>query len=160
MRPTRPARAFLAEVLGRQGLCSTAAGDRPVARRSKLVDAFQGGRRAAVFVLSLKAGGTGLENLTWHPTSFISIDVEPRPSKPGHGSEFRIRTEGNVLVHKFVCRGTVEERIDLLIHVEARPFRATPRRNRGKSHPEMPTTAEILRMVLGSLDLRPRIGDS
>ena len=77
--------------------------------------AVPGGRRPPFFVLSLKAGGTGL-NLT-AASHVIHFDRWWNPAVENQATDraFRIGQKKNVLVHKFVCRGTVEERIDELI---------------------------------------------
>jgi len=66
-------------------------------------------------VLSLKAGGTGL-NLT-AASHVIHFDRWWNPAVENQATDraFRIGQKKNVLVHKFICRGTVEERIDELI---------------------------------------------
>jgi SNF2 family DNA or RNA helicase len=66
-------------------------------------------------VLSLKAGGTGL-NLT-AASHVVHFDRWWNPAVENQATDraFRIGQRKNVLVHKFVCRGTVEERIDELI---------------------------------------------
>ena len=66
-------------------------------------------------VLSLKAGGTGL-NLT-AASQVIHFDRWWNPVVENQATDraFRIGEKKNVLVHKFVCKGTVEERIDELI---------------------------------------------
>ena len=67
------------------------------------------------FVLSLKAGGTGL-NLT-AASHVVHFDRWWNPAVENQATDraFRIGQKRNVLVHKFVCRGTVEERIDQMI---------------------------------------------
>ncbi len=64
------------------------------------------------FVISLKAGGTGL-NLT-AASHVIHFDRWWNPAVENQATDraFRIGQKRNVLVHKFVCRGTLEERID------------------------------------------------
>ena len=66
-------------------------------------------------MLSLKAGGTGL-NLT-AASQVIHFDRWWNPAVENQATDraFRIGQKRNVLVHKFVCRGTVEERIDAMI---------------------------------------------
>jgi SNF2 family DNA or RNA helicase len=96
--------------LRRVGSCCTAA--RP-SQRQGLVEAVPGRRtRPPFFVLSLKAGGTGL-NLT-AASHVIHFDRWWNPAVENQATDraFRIGQKRNVLVHKFVCRGTVEERID------------------------------------------------
>src|SRR5262249_61294999 len=67
------------------------------------------------FVLSLKAGGTGL-NLT-AASHVIHFDRWWNPAVEDQATDraFRIGQRKNVLVHKLVCRGTVEEKIDAMI---------------------------------------------
>ena len=66
-------------------------------------------------MLSLKAGGTGL-NLT-AASHVIHFDRWWNPAVENQATDraFRIGQQRNVLVHKFVCRGTIEEKIDALI---------------------------------------------
>ena len=72
------------------------------------------------FVLSLKAGGTGL-NLT-AASQVIHFDRWWNPAVESQATDraFRIGQKKNVLVHKFVCRGTVEEKIETLIDEKQR----------------------------------------
>ena len=67
------------------------------------------------FVLSVKAGGTGL-NLT-AASHVVHFDRWWNPAVEDQATDraYRIGQHRNVLVHKLVCRGTVEERIDRLI---------------------------------------------
>src|SRR5213075_2957747 len=67
------------------------------------------------FVLSLKAGGSGL-NLT-AASHVVHFDRWWNPAVENQATDraFRIGQTKKVLVHKFVCRGTVEEKIDALI---------------------------------------------
>ena len=76
---------------------------------------FQDDERLPFFVLSLKAGGTGL-NLT-AAAHVVHFDRWWNPAVENQATDraFRIGQTRNVLVHKFVCRGTIEERIDQLI---------------------------------------------
>ena len=110
---TAPLAGFLAEVFGREGLVLH--GGTPVRRRQQLVRSFQEDDRVPFMVLSLKAGGTGL-NLT-AASHVIHFDRWWNPAVENQATDraFRIGQKKNVLVHKFVCRGTVEERIDQLI---------------------------------------------
>src|SRR5208282_3901640 len=80
-----------------------------------LVESFQRENGPPFFVLSVKAGGTGL-NLT-AASQVIHFDRWWNPAVEDQATDraFRIGQKRNVLVHKFVCRGTVEERIDQLI---------------------------------------------
>jgi non-specific serine/threonine protein kinase len=110
---TAPLAAFLAEVFGRPGLVLH--GDTPVKKRRELVERFQSDEELPFFVLSLKAGGSGL-NLT-AASHVVHFDRWWNPAVEDQASDraFRIGQTRNVLVHKFVCRGTIEERIDALI---------------------------------------------
>jgi len=83
--------------------------------RQELVKRFQGDETVPFFVLSLKAGGSGL-NLT-AASHVVHFDRWWNPAVESQATDraFRIGQKRNVLVHKFVCRGTVEERIDAMI---------------------------------------------
>ena len=108
-----PLAAHLASVCGRPGLVLH--GGTPVKARRDLVARFQDDERVGFFVLSLKAGGSGL-NLT-AASHVVHFDRWWNPAVEDQATDraFRIGQSRNVLVHKFVCRGTVEERIDELI---------------------------------------------
>ncbi|HEV7222641.1 MAG TPA: DEAD/DEAH box helicase [Pirellulales bacterium] len=105
-----PLAAYLAEVFGRRGLVLH--GGVPVAKRKDLVRAFQADEGPPFFVISVKAGGTGL-NLT-AASHVVHFDRWWNPAVENQATDraFRIGQKKNVLVHKFVCRGTLEERID------------------------------------------------
>ena len=109
---TRPLARVLADVFGRRGLVLH--GGTPVNERQQLVSRFQEDENVPFMVLSLKAGGTGL-NLT-AASHVIHFDRWWNPAVENQATDraFRIGQKKNVLVHKFVCRGTVEERIDEL----------------------------------------------
>ena len=110
---TEPLASFLGAIFGREGVVLH--GATPVARRRELVERFQNDELTPFFVLSLKAGGSGL-NLT-AASHVIHFDRWWNPAVENQATDraFRIGQHRNVLVHKFVCRGTVEERIDELI---------------------------------------------
>jgi non-specific serine/threonine protein kinase len=110
---TDPLAAFLAPIFGRPGLVLH--GATAVGKRKALVDQFQRDDGPPFFVLSLKAGGTGL-NLT-AASHVIHFDRWWNPAVENQATDraFRIGQRRNVLVHKFVCRGTIEEKIDALI---------------------------------------------
>jgi non-specific serine/threonine protein kinase len=110
---TEPLAAFLGGIFGREGLVLH--GGTPVAKRRALVKRFQEDELTPFFVLSLKAGGAGL-NLT-AASHVIHFDRWWNPAVENQATDraFRIGQQKNVLVHKFVCRGTVEDRIDQLI---------------------------------------------
>jgi non-specific serine/threonine protein kinase len=110
---TEPLAAFLGGVFGKPGLVLHGGTD--VKRRKDLVKQFQEDESVPFFVLSIKAGGTGL-NLT-AAAHVIHFDRWWNPAVENQATDraFRIGQTRNVLVHKFVCRGTVEEKIDDLI---------------------------------------------
>jgi non-specific serine/threonine protein kinase len=110
---TEPLAAFLGAVFGRPGLVLH--GGTEVGRRKDLVRRFQEDDGVPFFVLSLKAGGAGL-NLT-AAQHVIHFDRWWNPAVENQATDraFRIGQTRNVLVHKFVCRGTVEEKIDQMI---------------------------------------------
>jgi non-specific serine/threonine protein kinase len=110
---TAPLASFLGGVFGRPGLVLH--GDTEVKKRKDLVRRFQEDESVPFFVLSLKAGGSGL-NLT-AASHVIHFDRWWNPAVENQATDraFRIGQTKNVLVHKFVCRGTVEEKIDELI---------------------------------------------
>ncbi len=111
---TEPLAARLREVFGRPGLVLH--GSTPVKERPRLVTAFQSDDGPPFFVLSLKAGGTGL-TLT-AASHVIHFDRWWNPAVENQATDraFRIGQKRNVLVHKFLCRGTIEERTDALIN--------------------------------------------
>jgi superfamily II DNA or RNA helicase len=115
---TAPLAAFLGSVFGRQGLVLH--GETAVRKRQSLVTQFQEDERVPFFVISLKAGGAGL-NLT-AASHVVHFDRWWNPAVENQATDraFRIGQTKNVLVHKFVCRGTVEERIDQLIDSKRR----------------------------------------
>ncbi len=110
---TGPLAAFLAGLFGRPGL--TLHGGTPVGERKKLVERFQHEDGPPFFVLSLKAGGAGL-NLT-AASHVIHFDRWWNPAVENQATDraFRIGQKKNVVAHKFVCKGTVEEKIDAMI---------------------------------------------
>ena len=87
----------------------------PANKRSAMVAHFQSDDGPPVFLLSLKAGGTGL-NLT-RANHVFHFDRWWNPAVEDQATDraFRIGQTKNVLVHKFVCLGTLEERIDAMI---------------------------------------------
>tara|TARA_A100001015_G_scaffold239036_1_gene272227 strand:- start:827 stop:3502 length:2676 start_codon:yes stop_codon:yes gene_type:complete len=104
---------FLSEIFSRKGFVLH--GGTPVQKRKKMVDDFQKESSAPYFILSLKAGGTGL-NLT-KASHVIHFDRWWNPAVENQATDraFRIGQKKNVVVHKFICRGTIEERINLML---------------------------------------------
>jgi non-specific serine/threonine protein kinase len=110
---TAPLAAFLGSVFGRPGLVLH--GQTGIKKRRELVRQFQEDDNVPFFVLSLKAGGAGL-NLT-AASHVIHFDRWWNPAVENQATDraFRIGQTKNVLVHKFICRGTVEDKIDQMI---------------------------------------------
>jgi superfamily II DNA or RNA helicase len=113
---TAPLAAFLGGVFGRPGLVLH--GETEVKKRRDLVRQFQEDDGVPFFVLSVKAGGAGL-NLT-AASHVIHFDRWWNPAVENQATDraFRIGQTKNVLVHKFVCRGTVEDKIDRMIEAK------------------------------------------
>lgn len=104
---------FLAEIFHAKGYVLH--GGTPVAKRNEIVEEFQGERYVPYIVLSVRAGGTGL-NLT-NASHVIHFDRWWNPAVENQATDraYRIGQKKNVMVHKFVCRGTIEEKIDEMI---------------------------------------------
>lgn len=87
----------------------------PRARRDKMVERFQTEPAERVFLLSLKAGGTGL-NLT-AANHVVHFDLWWNPAVDAQATDraYRIGQQRNVQVHRFITRGAFEERIDAMI---------------------------------------------
>ncbi len=108
-----PLAKLLEGCFGRAGLVLH--GQTPIGKRGDLVDAFQAAGGPPFMVLSLRAGGTGL-NLT-AAQHVVHFDRWWNPAVENQATDraYRIGQHKNVLVHKFVCRGTLEERIDAML---------------------------------------------
>ncbi|HZO27036.1 MAG TPA: DEAD/DEAH box helicase [Chloroflexota bacterium] len=106
-------REYLQVRLGREVLFLH--GGTPVRARDQMVTRFQLPDGPPVFLLSLKAGGTGL-NLT-RATHVFHFDRWWNPAVEDQATDraFRIGQARTVQVHKYICAGTLEERIDALI---------------------------------------------
>ena len=115
---------FLTDLFGREVLYLH--GGVPKKRRDEMVARFQGVRaesqpvtenqsEPAIFLLSLRAGGTGL-NLT-AANHVIHLDRWWNPAVENQATDraFRIGQKRTVEVHKLICTGTLEERIDKMI---------------------------------------------
>jgi non-specific serine/threonine protein kinase len=149
---TGPLATHLESIFGRAGLILH--GATPVKERQRLVDQFQQDGGPPFFILSLKAGGTGL-NLT-AASHVVHFDRWWNPAVENQATDraFRIGQQKNVLVHKFVCRGTIEERINGLL--EEKKSLATDLLEGGGENllTEMPDD-ELLRFV--ALDLKSAV---
>ncbi|NET66598.1 MAG: DEAD/DEAH box helicase [Moorea sp. SIO1G6] len=85
-------------------------------QREEMIDRFQNDPDGpSIFILSLKAGGTGL-NLT-RANHVFHVDRWWNPAVENQATDrvFRIGQKRNVQVHKFICTGTVEEKINDII---------------------------------------------
>ena len=90
-------------------------GGTPVEKRQEFVRQFQQPEGPPFFIISLKAGGTGL-NLT-AAAHVVHFDRWWNPAVENQATDraYRIGQKQTVMVHKFVTPGTIEERIDKLI---------------------------------------------
>ncbi|WHH60605.1 DEAD/DEAH box helicase [Petroclostridium sp. X23] len=115
---TVPLAAFLKTVFQHEGLVLH--GETPVTKRKDIVTRFQGHEYIPFMVLSIKAGGVGL-NLT-AANHVIHFDRWWNPAVENQATDraFRIGQNKNVIVHKFVTKGTVEEKIDMMIEEKTR----------------------------------------
>ena len=86
-----------------------------VKRRAEMVDAFQNDPQTRVMILSLKAGGTGL-NLT-QASTVIHYDLWWNPAVEAQATDraYRIGQKRDVLVYRFITKGTFEERINEML---------------------------------------------
>jgi non-specific serine/threonine protein kinase len=108
-----PLQAFLSSLFGQEG--GIIHGSIHIKKRKEAIDKFQGKAYCPFMVLSLKAGGTGL-NLT-RANHVIHFDRWWNPAVENQATDraFRIGQTRKVIVHKFISRGTIEEKIDLMI---------------------------------------------
>ena len=86
-----------------------------VKKRAEMVDAFQNDSQTRVMILSLKAGGTGL-NLT-QASTVIHYDLWWNPAVEAQATDraYRIGQKRDVLVYRFITKGTFEERINEML---------------------------------------------
>jgi non-specific serine/threonine protein kinase len=115
---TEPIARFLAELFGREGLVLH--GGTNVKKRGELVEKFNGMEYVPFMVLSLKAGGVGL-NLT-SANHVVHFDRWWNPAIENQATDraFRIGQTKNVMVHKFVTVGTIEDKIDIILEEKQR----------------------------------------
>ncbi len=150
-----PLAKYLSVIFGREGLVLH--GETPVKKRKSLVDAFQDEHGPPFFILSLKAGGTGL-NLT-AASHVIHFDRWWNPAVENQATDraFRIGQRRNVLVHKLLCRGTLEEKIDAMI--EAKKAIATELLTDGSSEALLTELSNVDLIKLVSLDIHSAMND-
>ena len=110
---TSPLHDFLKTVFNREGLILH--GSIPAAKRKKIIERFQSKEYVPFFILSVKAGGVGL-NLT-EANHVIHFDRWWNPAVENQATDrvFRIGQTKKVIVHKFITKGTVEEKIDAML---------------------------------------------
>ena len=110
---TEPLAAFLEQIFHRKGLVIN--GSVPPKKRTELVEQFNGEAYVPFMVLSLKAGGVGL-NLT-AANHVIHFDRWWNPAVENQATDraFRIGQRKNVFVYKMIADGTIEEKIDQMI---------------------------------------------
>jgi SNF2 family DNA or RNA helicase len=90
-------------------------GGTPQKQRDRMVARFQQGDGVPIFILSLKAGGTGLNLTAANHVFHFDRWWNPAVENQATDRAFRIGQTRDVQVHKFLCAGTLEERIDELI---------------------------------------------
>jgi non-specific serine/threonine protein kinase len=113
-----PLHRFLTSVFGRPGLILH--GGVSIKKRRERVEHFQSSRDYVPYmILSVRAAGVGL-NLT-RANHVVHFDRWWNPAVENQATDraFRIGQERNVMVHKLICRGTIEERIDRMIEDKA-----------------------------------------
>ncbi|MBC8459810.1 MAG: DEAD/DEAH box helicase [Deltaproteobacteria bacterium] len=115
---TEPLHDFLEDIFHRKGLVLH--GSVAVGKRRKIIEQFQSQSYVPFMVLSLKAGGVGL-NLT-EANHVVHFDRWWNPAVENQATDraFRIGQKKNVIVHKFLTKGTVEEKIDMMLEEKSR----------------------------------------
>ncbi len=115
---TQPLHDLLEDIFHGKGLILH--GSVAVGKRKKIIEQFQGPGYVPFMVLSLKAGGIGL-NLT-EANHVIHFDRWWNPAVENQATDraFRIGQKKNVVVHKFLTQGTVEEKIDGMLEEKSR----------------------------------------
>jgi SNF2 family DNA or RNA helicase len=107
-------RHYLQETLGCEVLFLH--GGTPKKQRDMMIQRFQQERRGPpIFILSLKAGGVGLNLTAANHVFHFDRWWNPAVENQATDRAFRIGQKRNVQVHKFLCVGTLEERIDMMI---------------------------------------------
>jgi SNF2 family DNA or RNA helicase len=110
-------RTYLQEVFGSEVLFLH--GGVTKQNRDRMVERFQGGSGSpSIFILSLKAGGTGLNLTAANHVFHFDRWWNPAVENQATDRAFRIGQTKNVQVHKFVCAGTLEEKIDEMIELK------------------------------------------
>ncbi|MCP4575856.1 MAG: DEAD/DEAH box helicase [Deltaproteobacteria bacterium] len=115
---TQPLHDLLESIFHQKGLILH--GSVAVGKRKKIIEQFQSPDYIPFMVLSLKAGGIGL-NLT-EANHVVHFDRWWNPAVENQATDraFRIGQKKNVMVHKFLTQGTVEEKIDGMLEEKSR----------------------------------------
>lgn len=110
---TEPIKEYLCNIFEHEGLVLH--GSTSIKNRKEIVERFQSNEYVPFLVLSIKAGGVGL-NLT-SANHVIHFDRWWNPAVENQATDraFRIGQKKNVIVHKFITKGTIEEKIDKMI---------------------------------------------
>ncbi len=113
-----PLSQYLKDIFHHEGL--SLHGETTISKRKTIVDKFQGHDYIPFLVLSIKAGGIGL-NLT-AANHVVHFDRWWNPAIENQATDraFRIGQKKNVIVHKFITQGTIEEKIDQMITEKTR----------------------------------------
>ena len=110
---TEPISDFLSGIFSREGFMLH--GGTSVKRRSEMVEQFNEEQYVPYMVLSLKAGGVGLNLTAANHVIHFARWWNPAVENQATDWVFRIGQTKNVMVHKFVTKGTIEEKIDAII---------------------------------------------
>ena len=114
---TGPLEEYLETIFNHEGLVLH--GGTPVKKRKDIVNRFQSHEYIPFIVMTVKAGGVGL-NLT-AANHVIHFDRWWNPAVENQATDraFRIGQKKNVIVHKFITKGTIEEKIDDMLTEKA-----------------------------------------
>jgi len=110
---TEPISDYLAEIFGKQGFVLH--GGTPIKKRNEIVAKFNEEQYNPYIVLSLKAGGVGLNLAAANHVIHFDRWWNPAVENQATDRAFRIGQTKNVMVHKFVTKGTIEEKIDAIL---------------------------------------------
>ncbi len=110
---TEPISDFLKGIFHNEGLILH--GTTPVKKRTQMVEEFNGDSYIPYMVLSLKAGGVGLNLIGANHVIHFDRWWNPAVENQATDRAFRIGQTKNVMVHKFITKGTIEEKIDQMI---------------------------------------------
>lgn len=108
---------FLSAIFGRPGV--QLHGGTSIRKRKEVVERFQNEEEyVPYFVLSVKAGGVGLNLTAANHVVHFDRWWNPAVERQAEDRAFRIGQKRTVVVHKFICKGTVEEKIDQMIEAK------------------------------------------